>query len=328
MEEQLLKNTSEIILYRTEDDRTEIQVTLQNETVWLSQGQMAELFQKDVRTINEHIKNIYEEGELHENRTIRNFRIVQMEKKRRVTRSVDFYNLDIIISVGYRVNSHRGTQFRIWATQRLKEYIVKGFVMDDKRLAGGATNYFDELVQRVRRIRTSEKNFYEKVRDIFTTSIDYDPKTDYARQFYATVQNKFHYAIHGHTAAELIAERVDSTKPFMGMTNWSGNIVTRKDAEVAKNYLEELELKRLELLVEQFLSFAELRTIEKKPMYMTDWVKKLDEFLILNEKEILTHTGKISHKEMEIKVREELGKFNEQGQRKQIEARNTDGPSV
>jgi len=320
MENQLVKNTSEIILYRTEDDRTEIQVTLQNETVWLSQTQMAELFQKSVPTINEHIKNIYEEGELDEKATIRKFRIVQAEKKRTVTRSVDFYNLDLIISVGYRVNSHRGTQFRIWATQRLKEYIVKGFVMDDRRLAGGATNYFDELVQRVRRIRTSEKNFYEKVRDIFTTSIDYDPKTDYARQFYATVQNKFHYAIHGHTAAELIAERVDSAKPFMGMTNWSGNIITRKDAEVAKNYLEELELKRLELLVEQFLSFAELRTIEKKPMYMTDWVKKLDEFLILNEKEILTHTGRISHKEMEIKVREELGKLNEQGQRQQIEA--------
>jgi len=317
MENQLLKNASEIILYRTEDDKTEIQVTLQDETVWLSQAQMAELFQKDVRTINEHIKNIFKEGELEESSVIRNFRITAKDGKQYNT---SFYNLDTIISVGYRVKSHRGTQFRIWATQRLKEYIVKGFVIDDKRLAGGATNYFDELVQRVRRIRTSEKNFYEKVRDIFTTSIDYDPKTDYARQFYATVQNKFHYAIHGHTAAELIAERVDSAKPFMGMTNWSGNIVTRKDAEVAKNYLEELELKRLELLVEQFLSFAELRTIEKKPMYMTDWVKKLDEFLILNEKEILTHTGKISHKEMEIKVREELEKYNEQGQRNQIEA--------
>lgn len=318
MENQLLKNASEIILYRTEDDKTEILVTLQDETVWLSQAQMAELFQKSVPTINEHIKNIYDEGELSENPTIRNFRIVQTEKKLTVARTVDFYNLDMIISVGYRVNSHRGTQFRIWATQRLKEYIVKGFVIDDRRLAGGATNYFDELVQRVRRIRTSDKNFYEKVRDIFATSIDYDPKTDYARQFYATVQNKFHYAIHGHTAAELIAERVDSTKPFMGMTNWSANIVTRKDAEVAKNYLEELE--RLELLVEQFLSFAELRTIEKKPMYMTDWVKKLDEFLVLNEKEILTHTGKTSHKAMETKVREELEKFNEQGQWKQIEA--------
>ncbi len=283
--------------------------------VWLSQAQMSELFQKDVRTINEHIKNVFKEGELEKKSVIRNFRITAADGKHYNT---NFYNLDVIISVGYRVNSHRGTQFRIWATQRLKEYIVKGFVMDDRRLAGGATNYFDELIERVRRIRTSERNFYEKVRDIFTTSIDYDPKTDYARQFYATVQNKFHYAIHGRTAAELIAERVDSAKPFMGMTNWSGNIIIRKDAEVAKNYLEELEIKRLELLVEQFLSFAELRTVEKKPMYMTDWVKKLHEFLILNEKEILTHTGKISHKEMEIKVREELGKFNEQMQQKQI----------
>lgn len=315
-----MQNTGEILLYRTEDGRTEIQVTLQDETVWLSQAQMAELFQKDVRTINEHIKNIYEEGELQKEPTIRKFRIVQAEKKRKVTRTIDFYNLDVIISVGYRVKSHRGTQFRIWATQRLKEYIVKGFVMDDRRLAGGATNYFDELIERVRRIRTSERNFYEKVRDIFATSIDYDPQTDYARQFYATVQNKFHYAIHGRTAAELIAERVDSTKPFMGMTNWSGKIITRKEAEIAKNYLEELELKRLELLVEQFLSFAELRVVEKKPMYMADWVKKLDEFLILNEKEILTHAGKVSHKEMEAKVRDELEKYHEQMQRKQIEA--------
>lgn len=315
MEEQLLKNTSEIILYRTEDDRTEIQVTLQDEMVWLSQAQMSELFQKDVRTINEHIKNVFKEGELEKKSVIRNFRITAADGKHYNT---NFYNLDVIISVGYRVNSHRGTQFRIWATQRLKEYIVKGFVMDDRRLAGGATNYFDELIERVRRIRTSERNFYEKVRDIFTTSIDYDPKTDYARQFYATVQNKFHYAIHGHTAAELIAQRVDSAKPFMGMTNWADNIITRKDAEIAKNYLEELEIKRLELLVEQFLSFAELRTLEKKPMYMTDWVKKLDEFLVLNEKEILTHTGKVSHKEMEAKVRGELEKYHEQMQPKQI----------
>jgi hypothetical protein len=311
-----MQNTGEILLYRTEDDRTEIQVTLQDETVWLSQGQMAELFQKNVRTINEHIKNIFKEGELEEEAVIRNFRITAADGKQYNT---NLYNLDVIISVGYRVKSHRGTQFRIWATQRLKEYIVKGFVMDDRRLAGGATNYFDELIERVRRIRTSERNFYEKVRDIFATSIDYDPKTDYARQFYATVQNKFHYAIHGRTAAELIAERVDSAKPFMGMTNWSGSIITRKDAEIAKNYLEELELKRLELLVEQFLSFAELRTIEKKPMYMSDWVRKLDEFLILNEKEILTHAGKVSHTEMEVKVRNELEKYNKLAQRKQIE---------
>jgi len=271
---------------------------------------MAELFQKDVRTISEHIRNIYQEGELERDPTIRNFRIVQTEGKRTVRRDVDFYNLDVIISVGYRVKSHRGTQFRIWATQRLREYIVKGFVMDDRRLAGGISNYFDELVERVRRIRASERNFYQKVRDVFVTSIDYDPKTDYAQQFYATVQNKFHYAIHGSTAAELIAKRINSSKQFMGLTAWSGEIITAKDAKIAKNYLGELELKRLELLVEQFLSFAELRSVEKIPMYMSDWLKKLDEFLILNEKEILKHAGKVSHKEMEAKVREELAKYN------------------
>ncbi len=315
-----MSNESQILLYRAEDGKTQIQVKLQDETVWLTQAQMAELFQRNVPTINEHIKNVYEEGELEEGATIRKFRIVQTEGKRRVTREVDFYNLDVIISVGYRVKSHRGTQFRIWATQRLREYIVKGFVMDDQRLAGGVVNYFDELVERVRRIRTSERNFYEKVRDIFATSIDYDPKTDYAQQFYATVQNKFHYAIHGHTAAELIAKRIDSSKEFMGLTNWSGKIITSKDAKIAKNYLEEIELKRLELLVEQFLSFGELRSVEKKPMYMNDWLKKLDEFLVLNEKEILQHAGKVSHKEMEAKVRAELEKYSRRLNTKQIEA--------
>jgi hypothetical protein len=270
------ENQSQIILYRTEDGKTQVQVVLQDETVWLTQAQMAELFQKDVRTINEHIQNIYQEGELEKAPTIRKFRIVQTEGKRKVTRDVDAYNLDVIISVGYRVKSHRGTQFRIWATQRLREYIVKGFVMDDERLEKRATNYFDELIERVRRIRTSERNFYEKVRDVFATSIDYDPKTDYAKQFYAVVQNKFHYAIHGHTAAELIAKRIDSTKEHMGLTNWSGKIITASDAKIAKNYLGELELKRLELLVEQFLSFAELRSVERIPMYMSDWLKKLD----------------------------------------------------
>jgi hypothetical protein len=311
-----MSNQSQILLYRAEDGKTQIQVKLQGETVWLTQAQMAELFQKNVRTINEHIKNIFKEGELEENSVIRNFRIAAADGKQYDT---NFYNLDVIISVGYRVKSHRGTQFRIWATQRLREYIVKGFVMDDQRLAGGVTNYFDELVERVRRIRTSEHNFYEKVRDIFATSIDYDPKTDYAQQFYATVQNKFHYAIHGHTAAELIAKRIDSGKEFMGLTSWSGKIITSKDAKIAKNYLEELELKRLELLVEQFLSFAELRSVERKPMYMNDWLNKLDEFLVLNEKEILQHAGKVSHKEMEAKVRAELEKYSRRLNTKQIE---------
>lgn len=312
------KPENQILLYRTEDGSTEIEVSLQDETVWLSQAQMAELFQRNVPTINEHIKNVYEEGELEKKPTIRKFRIVQQEGKRQVARNIDFYNLDVIISVGYRVKSHRGTQFRIWATQKLKEYIIKGFVIDDERMEGGKSTYFDELIERVRRIRTSEKNFYQKVRDVFATSIDYDPGTDYAKQFYATVQNKFHYAIHGHTAAELITRRIDSKKPFMGLTSWTGQIISRKDAEIAKNYLEELEIKRLELLVEQFLSFAELRSLEKIPMYMNDWIKKLDGFLVLNEKKILTHAGKVSHSEMENKVRAELANYNEQQKQKKL----------
>lgn len=294
---------NQIILYQTATGETKIQVTMLDETVWLTQKQMADLFQKDVRTINEHIKNVYAEGELEEISTIRNFRIVQQEGTRLVKRNVAHYNLDVIISVGYRVKSHRGTQFRIWATNTLREYLIKGFVINDERLEGSETNYFDELVERVRRIRTSEKQFYRKVLDIFSTSIDYNTKTAQAQQFFSTVQNKFHYAIHGRTAAELIAERVDSTSKTMGLTNWSGDIVTAKDAKVAKNYLEEVELKRLELLVEQFLVYAELRAVEQRPMYMTQWVEKLDEFLRFNEKEILQGKGKVSRKDMEEKVR-------------------------
>jgi hypothetical protein len=301
-------NGNEILLYQSEDGESKIEVKLEGETVWLTQDQMAELFQRDKSVIARHIRNIYETGELILEQTLAKNATVGSDRK---LREINYYNLDMIISVGYRVNSHRGTQFRIWATNQLREYIVKGFVMNDERLSEGHTNYFDELIERVRRIRTSEANFYDKVRGIFATSIDYDPRTDYAKQFYATVQNKFHFAIHGHTAAELIASRVDSTKPHMGLTNWKGNIVTRKDAEIAKNYLEELELKRLELLVEQFLSFAELRSLEQTPMYMSDWLRKLDDFLILNEKEILTNAGSISHKEMEVKVRDELAKFNQ-----------------
>ena len=203
----------------------------------------------------------------------------------------------MIISIGYRVNSYRGTQFRIWATQRLKEYIVKGFVINDEQLADGYTAYFDELIERVRRIRLSEKNFYQKVTDIFATSMDYDKKTEFAHMFYASVQNKFHYAIHGHTAAELISERVNGNKLNLGLTNWKGEIITARDATIAKNYLGEMELKRLELLVDQFLSFAELRSVERVPMYMSNWITKLDEFLVLNEKKILHNLGKVKRKE-------------------------------
>ncbi|MCP4415193.1 MAG: virulence RhuM family protein [Chloroflexi bacterium] len=297
---------NQIILYQTANGETKIQVTMLDETVWLTQKQMANLFQKDVRTINEHIKNIYSEGELEEVSTIRKIRIVQQEGTRKVNRNVAHYNLDVIISVGYRVKSHRGTQFRIWATQTLREYLIKGFVMNDERLKGSEQNYFDELVERVRRIRTSEKQFYRKVLDIFSTSIDYNTKTAQAQQFFATVQNKFHYAIHGRTAAELISERVDSSSKTMGLTNWSGGIVTAKDAKVAKNYLEEIEIKKLELLVEQFLVYAELRAVEQRPMYMGQWVEKLDEFLRFNEKEVLQGKGKVSRKDMEAKVREAL----------------------
>lgn len=307
------EKNNQIIIYNTEDGQTKIEVKMENGTVWLSQKQMAELFDKDVKTVNEHIKNVFLEQELAENSTIRKFRIVQKEGDRKVTREIDFYNLDVIISVGYRVKSHRGTQFRIWATQKLSEYIIKGFVMDDERLAEGKVRkiYFKEWEERIRKIRTSEANFYQKVRDVFATSVDYNPKLDYAKQFFAKVQNKFHFAITGLTAAEIVNNRVDCRKDNLGLTNWKGEIITREQAEIAKNYLEELELKRLNLLVEQFLSFAELQSVEQRVMYMKDWIKKLDGFLVLNDKEILSNAGGVSHKEMEQKVRLELEMFNQ-----------------
>jgi hypothetical protein len=248
---------------------------MQDETVWLTQKEMAELFQRDQSVISRHVNNVFKEGELDEESNMHFLHIANSDKP------VVFYNLDVIISVGYRVKSHRGTQFRIWATGTLREYLVKGFVINDERLEGSQTNYFDELVERVRRIRTSEKQFYRKVLDIFATSIDYDTRTAQAQEFFATVQNKFHYAIHGHTAAELIAERVNDQAPAMGLTNWSGKVVTTKEARIAKNYLQELELKRLNLLVEHFLVYAELQAIEQRPMYMSQWVEKLDAFFAL-----------------------------------------------
>ncbi|MBI4272392.1 virulence RhuM family protein [Candidatus Uhrbacteria bacterium] len=301
---------SQIIIYNSEDGQAKLEVRLDGETVWLSQKQMAALFDKDVRTVNEHIKNIFLEGELEEDSVIRKFRITASDGKQY---EIMHYNLDVIISVGYRVSSLRGTQFRMWATQRLKEYIVKGFTMDDERLAEGnvAKNYFDELEERIRKIRTSEKNFYQKVRDVFATSADYNPKVDYAKQFFSVVQNKFHFAITGLTAAEIVVNRVDNKKMNMGLTNWKGEIITREQAEIAKNYLEELELKRLNLLVEQFLSFAELQSVEKRVMYMKDWIQKLDNFLTLNDKEILDDAGNVSRKDMELKVRSELERFNQ-----------------
>ncbi len=275
---------SELLLYQTEDGQTRVQVRLEDETVWLTQKQLGELFQKSVPTINEHIQNIYEEGELQSVPTIRNFRIVQTESGREVERDISFYNLDVIISVGYRVRSHRGTQFRIWATQRLREFIVKGFTLDDQRLKdGGWTDaYFDELLERVREIRTSERLFYKKVCEIYATSVDYDPNLPATQAFFATVQNKFHYAIHGHTAAEVIAERAKADQPNMGLSNWKSGRIRKSNVTVAKNYLEQEELHQLNLIVDQYLSFAELQVRQRKPMHMKDWIEKLHGFLQLN----------------------------------------------
>ena len=297
---------NQVLLYQTEDGETRLEVLHEDETVWLSQRDMAQLFQVTVQTISEHIINIYATGELQRDSTIRKFLIVQKEGRREVSRNIVHYSLDMIISVGYRVNSYRGTQFRIWATQKLKEFVVKGFVMDDDRLAHGGSNYFEELEERIRRIRNSELNFYRKVRGVFATSIDYHNNAPQARTFFATVQNKFHYAIHGHTAAELILERVGSDKLNMGLTTWRRDNMTLQDAFVAKNYLEAIELKRLDLLVEQFLSYAQLQVVEQNPMRMADWVRKLDQFIgELNEKPVLTNAGAVSRANMEARVRQE-----------------------
>ena len=301
---------NQIIIYSSESGETKIEVKLENETLWLSQKQMAELFGCSLRNIGIHLQNVFNEAELSENSVMKDYFITALDGKSYVTKH---YNLDAIISVGYRVNSIRGTQFRIWATQKLKEYIIKGFVLDDDRLADGRVTrpYFAELEERIRKIRTSEANFYQKIRDIFATSVDYNPKVDYAKQFFAMVQNKFHYAITGLTATEIVFNRIDSNDEHLGLTNFKGEIITRDQAEVAKNYLAELELRKLNLLTEQFLSLAELKSVEETLMYMKDWVKKLDSFLILNDKKILNNAGSVSRDDMEEKVRCELAKYNQ-----------------
>ncbi|WP_367391391.1 virulence RhuM family protein [Lewinella sp. LCG006] len=284
----------EIILYQTENGQTKIEVVLDNETVWLNHAQMEELFQTDRTSILRHIKNIYKTGELDEKSTCAKIAQVREEGERSVRREIIYFNLDIIIAVGYRVNSHRGTQFRIWATQQLKEYLIKGFVLDDERLkSGNQMNYFDELLERIRDIRSSEKIFYQKVKDIYTTSIDYDSNADLSKDFYATVQNKLHWAVHQHTAAELIKKRVNAEKQNMGLTTWKGEKIRKSDVTVAKNYLSEDELKQLNLLVEQYLAFAQAQAQAKKPMYMKDWIKKLNDILTINEREILEDAGKV-----------------------------------
>jgi hypothetical protein len=297
---------SEFIFYQTEDKQTRLIVRTEGETVWLSQKQMAELFQKDVRTISEHIQNIFEEKELLQESVIRNFRKTADDGK---SYDVQHYNLDVIISVGYRVKSHRGTQFRIWATQRLREYIVKGFTMDDERLKEGKSPYFDELLARIRDIRASEKNFYRKILDIYATSVDYDGKAEVSFDFFAAVQNKMHWAVHGHTAAELIAERANAEKPNMGLTAWKGSRIHKTDVTVAKNYLNKDEMEVMNLIVSQYLDFAELQARSGKLMYMRDWIKKLDDFLTLNDRNILKGMGKVSHQLAETLAGKQYEKF-------------------
>ena len=302
----------QIILYQTLDGESKIEVRLENDTVWLSADQMAELFQRNKSTISRHIKNVLEDGELEEAATVAFFATVQNEGERKVERKIAFYNLDMIISVGYRVHSYRGVQFRIWATKVLKEYIVKGFALNDdllKRAGGG--NYFDELLARIRDIRSSEKVFYRKVLEIYALSIDYDPRVEMTQQFFKTVQNKMHYSVHGHTAAEIIYERADSQKDFMGLTTWAGAMPTKPEAEVAKNYLTKEEITSLNRIVSLYLDFAEMQAEEHRPMYMKDWINILDDFLRISRKDILTHAGKISAKLAKEKADAEYDKFKE-----------------
>ena len=302
----------QFLLYQTPDGVSKIEVKLQDDTVWLSLDQMAELFQRNKSTISRHIKNVLEEGELLADSTIANFATVQNEGKRHVERQITYYNLDMIISVGYRVHSYRGVQFRIWATKVLKEYIVKGFALNDdllKRAGGG--NYFDELLARIRDIRSSEKVFYRKVLEIYALSIDYDPRVEMTQKFFKTVQNKMHYSVHGHTAAEIIYERADAKKDFMGLTTWSGAMPTKPEAEIAKNYLTQDEIKSLNRIVSLYLDFAEMQAEEHRPMYMKDWINILDDFLRISRKDILTHAGKISAKLAKEKADTEYDKFKE-----------------
>ena len=302
----------QFLLYQTPDGVSKIEVKLQDDTVWLSLDQMAELFQRNKSTISRHIKNVLEEGELLADSTIANFATVQNEGKRHVERQITYYNLDMIISVGYRVHSYRGVQFRIWATKVLKDYIVKGFALNDdllKRAGGG--NYFDELLARIRDIRSSEKVFYRKVLEIYALSIDYDPRVEMTQKFFKTVQNKMHYSVHGHTAAEIIYERADAQKDFMGLTTWSGAMPTKPEAEIAKNYLTQDEIKSLNRIVSLYLDFAEMQAEEHRPMYMKDWINILDDFLRISRKDILTHAGKISAKLAKKKADTEYDKFKE-----------------
>ena len=303
-------NQSNIIMYTTEDGLTKIEVTFDEDTVWLSLDQMAELFQRDKSTISRHIKNIFTEGELRLEVTVAKFATVQTEGNRQVTRNIDYYNLDVIISVGYRVKSLRGTQFRIWASSVLKEYMKKGFALDDdrlKRLGGG--NYFDELLARIRDIRSSEKVFWRKVLEIYATSIDYDPNAEDSIQFFKQVQNKMHWAAHRHTAAEIVYQRADAEKENMGLTSWEGKRIKRSDTEIAKNYLTQTELDALNKIVSAYLDIAEVRALAHEPMYMKDWLETIDDYLKMTRRDILTTKGRVTHKQAIDKAHAEYEKY-------------------
>lgn len=315
-------NKGEILIYKSRDGSIKVDVQFLDETVWLTQAQMSELFGKNKRTVSEHVRNIFKEGELEESSAVRNFRTTAADGKNYDT---NYYNLDVIISVGYRVKSQQGTQFRIWATQRLKEYIIKGFTLNDERFkTGSSMNYFNELQERIREIRLSEKFFYQKIKDIYTTSIDYDPKDEKTIEFFKIVQNKLLWAISQQTAAELVYRRVDASLPLLGMQSYdkknSAN-VKKAEVSIAKNYLDENEIKLLGLIVEQYLAFAETMAQQQTPMYMKDWIERLDAIVQLNGRELLNHAGQISHQEALVKSQEEFQKYKEQ--QKLIEKENS-----
>ena len=307
---------NEVILYRDESGNAEMSVLFSGEDVWVTQAQLAELYHSSKQNVSQHIMSIYEDDELDREATVKKFLTVQREGNREVKRNIDHYNLDVIIAVGYRIQSPIATRFRRWATQRLHEYIQKGFAIDDERLQEGGTRYFKELLQRIRDIRASERNFYQQVTDVFATSTDYDPRSELTREFFSTVQNKLHYAVHEHTAAELIYERADHDKPLMGMTSFKGKYIVKDDVRIAKNYLSEIELKRLGLLVSQFLDYAEFQAMDMKPMSMKDWIDALDNMIVSHQRQILVGSGTVTREEAFEKAEREYELY------RQIEMRN------
>ena len=301
-----MDNQNQIILYQDDNEITRVSVRFADEDLWLTQNQLAEIYCTTQENISMHIRNIYADNELDANRTYKDFLLVRQEGNRQVQRNIAHYNLDMIIALGYRVQSQVATRFRRWATQRLHEYIQKGFAMDDERLKQGGNRYFHELLQRIRDIRSSERNFYQQITDIYATSVDYDPRSEMTKMFFATVQNKLHYAVHEHTAAEVIYERVDNEKPFVGMTNFRGNYVTKDDVKIAKNYLSEIELQRLNLLVSGFLDFAEFQALEMNPMSMQNWIEALDGQIIAHKRKLLEGKGTVSHQQAIEKAEKEF----------------------